>query len=375
MVGTAYTAGGRDRHVTLKSFVRKVHLYMAFVTGIPLALVGISGAGMAAADLWNGTTAVKPRAVQPTGSIRPLAELLDAAPAAYPPHSVVGVALPRRPDLAYDVVLRDGRRVFVDPYTATVVDSQYLTGTFRRAAYQLHATLMAGDTGKTIVGISTLVSMALAITGLYLWWPRGRWSQALTMKWNASWKRFNFDLHNTVGFYSSLVLLLLALSGAIIAYDEAAKTWLGGADKTGVTYRSTPIQGASRIPPAEALRIADAALPGAQTGWLSIPQNPRGVYSIFKRFPEDPSPGMSRVFIDQFSGAVLAVKNTREARMGQRILDLNFPIHTGQIFGVPGQVVALVVSLLLAGQLVTGLLIWWQRRTPRSARKAGVGTE
>jgi uncharacterized iron-regulated membrane protein len=171
-----------------------------------------------------------------------------------------------------------------------------------------------------------------------------------------------------VGFYSSLVLLLLALSGAVIAYDGAAMALFRGADKNGMSFRSTPVPGGRTIPPWEALRIAEEALPGASPGWLGIPPNPRAVYAIFLKFPEEPGPGTSRVYIDQFSGRVLLVKSTREAHLGQRILDLNFPIHTGQVLGRPGQLLAVLVSAYLALQLFTGLFIWWQRRTPRRAR-------
>jgi uncharacterized iron-regulated membrane protein len=35
-----------------------------------------------------------------------------------------------------------------------------------------------------------------------------------------SWRRFNFDLHHAVGFYSSLFLLILSLTGVMVAFDE-----------------------------------------------------------------------------------------------------------------------------------------------------------
>jgi uncharacterized iron-regulated membrane protein len=71
---------------------------------------------------------------------------------------------------------------------------------------------------------------------------------------------------------------------------------------------------------------------------------------------------MSRVHVDQYSGAVLAVKSTRTARAGQRLLDLNFPIHTGAILGTAGQLLAIIASAGFGMQLVTGVLVWWKRR-------------
>ena len=88
----------------------------------------------------------------------------------------------------------------------------------------------------------------------------------------------------------------------------------------------------------QAIAIAEHALPGALASNVGIPNGPKAVFRILKKFPEDRTPaGRSRVYVDQFSGKVLLVENTRTAPLGTRILNLKRSAHTGDIFGAPTQ--------------------------------------
>ena len=81
------------------------------------------------------------------------------------------------------------------------------------------------------------------------------------------------------------------------------------------------------------------------------------------KFSEDRTPAdRSRVYLDQFTGAVLLVENTRTAPLGTRILNLKRSAHTGDIFGARTQTLYFLVSLAIAVQAVTGVVIWWNAR-------------
>jgi uncharacterized iron-regulated membrane protein len=352
--------------VIRRGFVLKLHLWLALITGAPLTVVALSGSALGIADLVSGGGGVTPRHIEIEDRTRPLDEVLRAARDAYPDRPLAGVALPIDRATAYDVVQRDGRRIFVDPYRLRVMDSMYLTGTLRRRLYEAHATLLAGRIGRTIVGASTLIAMVLVLSGLWLWWPGvTRLRRGLVVKLGAPRRRLIYDLHNVVGFYSSVFLLLLAWSGVVIAYDTAGQllTRLDGDMPAMPPAKSASAPpGAEPITPGKALAIADVALPGAAARWISFPPSATGLYTVFKQFPEDRSPsGMSRVYIEQYSGVVRGVKSTRMAGAGQRLLDLNFPIHTGTILGGVGQLMAIIASACFGMQFVTGVLVWWKR--------------
>ena len=73
----------------------------------------------------------------------------------------------------------------------------------------------ASSVGKMIVGISTLLMVVILVSGLVIWWPRTRkaLNNRLKVSCRKGWRRFWYDSHVTLGFYSSLFLLAMALTG------------------------------------------------------------------------------------------------------------------------------------------------------------------
>jgi len=86
------------------------------------------------------------------------------------------------------------------------------------------------------------------------------------------------------------------------------------------------------------------------------------------RYPEDHTPGgRSRVFIDRYRGTILRATNTRTAEAGTRLMNLQRPLHTGDIFGGASRIVWFLAALILVSQAVTGIMMWWNGRAARAA--------
>jgi uncharacterized iron-regulated membrane protein len=87
------------------------------------------------------------------------------------------------------------------------------------------------------------------------------------------------------------------------------------------------------------------------------------------RFPEDHSSnGTSIAWVDQYSGKVLTVWNSRKAPLARKIENLNRVFHTGEFFGYPGKALAFVMSFALAIQTLTGFSLWRKHRAPAIAK-------
>lgn len=52
-----------------------------------------------------------------------------------------------------------------------------------------------------------------------------------------------------------------------------------------------------------------------------------------------------------------------------KLLKLNYDIHTGSIWGLPGKFLAFVSSLLIASFPVTGFLMWWRKKRKSLIKK------
>ena len=125
------------------------------------------------------------------------------------------------PQRTYQIILRGKyKTAFIDPYTAQVVGIDDGTGFFMqtmRLHRWLYDTYKRGEFswGKTLVGYSTLAMVVILITGLILWFPRKgqSWRNRFVIHVHHGWRRFWHDLHVVGGFYVSLVLLCMCLTG------------------------------------------------------------------------------------------------------------------------------------------------------------------
>lgn len=211
-----------------------------------------------------------------------------------------------------------------------------------RQIHLLHTRLFAGQIGEWTVGTITFLTLFMAIAGMVLWWPR----KIFTVMMSASGRRINFDLHNVFGFYASAVFFFIALTGMMIAFEQWTDPLFRRLDEVPVpalARESTVVPGAPSMSLGALTQAAEAALPGAFLRGITIPNGGKGVVTAMMKYPEDRTPGgRSRVALDQYSGQALTVLNTRALYC--------------------------ITCLMLAGQVVTGVFIWWKRPAPVASR-------
>lgn len=57
-----------------------------------------------------------------------------------------------------------------------------------------------------------------------------------------------------------------------------------------------------------------------------------------------------------------------EGTAGDIFLQLQFPLHSGEIAGLAGRIVICVTGILVAALSVTGVLVWARKRRARAAK-------
>jgi len=223
------------------------------------------------------------------------------------------------------------------------------------------------EASGVLMGCSAFVLVLSVASGLYLWWPLKR----SKVSGRRPKRLFYFDLHNSVGFFSSLFLLGLALSGSYMAFDAwtvPATYKLTGTRPLQEDPPSKPQDGKKPISLDYALEVARESLPQAIPLWIVLPQEPESSYLVKMRFSEDHSSnGTSVVWVDQYSGRVLTVWNSRNASLARKIENMNRVFHTGELLGYPGKTLACVMSLALAVQILTGFSLWRKTRSQETA--------
>jgi len=232
--------------------------------------------------------------------------------------------------------------------------------------YDVHRNLLAGETGNAVVGWLGFAMLVLLLSGVAVWWPRGSWRKALALKRGAPPIRTLRDWHKLVGLGSAIFLLLLSATGALLGLPPQ-KEWLLArlvAPVEPVPAPNSTRSSGRQVPVAMVLGAAQRALPGARLAWIDVPGPGDGTFRIRAQVPGDPTYRFpySYVFVDQYSGEVLAVHDARAGTAGNTASNWIRPLHDASVGGLGTRILGVVIGLMPLALFITGLLRWRLRR-------------
>ncbi len=235
--------------------------------------------------------------------------------------------------------------------------------------YELHMHLLAGELGRQVIGWSGIAMLVLLVTGIVTWWPRGSWRKALAFKRNAAPVRRLRDLHKLGGLWSGLLLFILVATGVFLALPDV-KTAVVAATVTTPDPLPKPRSSTSegeQIPVSVALAAAQRALPDARLAFIDVPGIGDKPFRMRVQVPGDPHARFpsSFVFVDQYSGRVLAVHDIRRGNAGTKVSAWFRTLHDGSVGGTAVRALTVLIGLAPTLLFVTGLLHWQRRRRAR----------
>lgn len=214
----------------MKKNFRKLHLWLGLPFGLILSLICFSGAMLLIEPEVTAWLQPERQQVPEVLEKRLPANVLVEKVAATIPDSVqvTGITLAADPTKYASVSLSQPRRasVSVNPYTGEVIGMNKRVPFFF-TMFRLHRWLLDSykpdsfSLGKLVVGISTLMFVLVLISGLVIWWPKTRQAlrNRLTIKTDKGRHRLFYDFHAAGGFYASLLLLVMALTGLTWSFD------------------------------------------------------------------------------------------------------------------------------------------------------------
>lgn len=244
--------------------------------------------------------------------------------------------------------------------------------------YDLHYTLLSGNTGKQIVGWAGVALLVSLVTGLVLWWPsRARLAAALRPQLRPGRVRLTYDLHVLSGIYGLVVLIVLAVTGAVLALPDIARPLVSAFSPLTPAYTAPGglVQaGAPALSLDAAADIARARFPQGEVRWIETPGKAGKPISVRLYQPGEPGRRFARnqVWIDPGTGTILAVRDIADDTAGDRFMDWMHPLHNGEALGLPGRLLALAGGLLPLLLFVTGWLRWRHKAAARKATETRI---
>jgi uncharacterized iron-regulated membrane protein len=243
-------------------------------------------------------------------------------------------------------------------------------------------------TTKAITGAANLAFLGLAMSGLYLWWPR-QWIltrvRAVTViDPRLAGKARDFNWHNSIGFWCAPVLIVLTLTATVISYPWASNLVYRitgsplpnqGGTAASAAPRSEWNARAQRTPRAEPaadsgnpadvdVLVARAAgvmptwgvmslrFPPRGNGPVSVTMSDAGYWNPFAR---------SQLTLDARTADMVRWEPYAATSRGQKLRGWMRFAHTGELGGLAGQIVAGLACVGGAFLVWTGLALALRR--------------
>lgn len=373
-----------------------LHLWLGLITGLVVFVVSITGCVYVFVDELKATFYKERLFVEPTGQpVKPLSEMLANAKQSLGPayrisrldihpasnRSWVFRALETDPDgIGHLGYYRYYYRIYVNPYSGEVIHVEDATTEFFQLILDAHMRLLLGQKiGHPIVSYSVLIFGFMLISGLILWWPK-KWTkkvllQGLKVKWKASFKRVNYDMHNVLGFYVLIPALALAITGLVFSFTWVDQSlyflFSGGQTKVARNIpKSAPQLKPSPVPLNCAL--VDVLQKHTSADMISIRfnENPEAPYDFQIRKVKSRTYHFEWSYYDRNSAQLLYSYGTDDLNTAEKVRAMNFDLHVGSFMGMPGKILAFLASLICASLPITGFFIWYNRKWGKRRRRA-----
>lgn len=215
----------RPQTVWPRRVLFQIHLWAGIALGLYVIVVCLSGSMAVFNSELYSAFLPQPKMVEIKGTRLSRDALQAAAQRAHPRATITRInvwADPREAAVVSLGVATYADQRFIDPYTGEDLGTARPLG-LRTVSFfsQLHMNLLMGYSGRLANGIGGFLVAILSITGMVIWWPGiRRWRQSLTVRRNTNLKRFNWDLHSAIGFWTFAIVFMWALTGAYLVFPK-----------------------------------------------------------------------------------------------------------------------------------------------------------
>jgi len=383
-----------------------LHRYLGLTTAVFLAIAGLTGSVIAfhtELDAW-----LNPNLFYAKGgeALSPSA-LVDRVEASDPRIRVAFVEVNPKPgrsatlfvepkdESEHELTPIGYNQVFADPATGEVLGHRRYGGCcLQREAiipflYNLHRRLtLPSHWGDWLMGGIAILWLIDCFVALMISIPRRvlnlrRWKTVLSVRGGGSAYRVTFDLHRASGLWLWVALGILAISSIYLN--------LGDAVVKPLVSLVSPLAPSPYERPAAAaddrskVRSFDQilGLSESQSEKLGRGYRVTGIYFDREKaiyvtdFDTDDAVklGSAWAAFDGATGALIGMQIPGQGSFGDIFLQLQLPLHSGRIGGLPGRIAICLLGILIAALSITGIAIWQRKSRARYRLKASRGAD
>lgn len=375
----------------LRKIIFWCHLPVGVIAGVVILIMCVTGVLLSyekQITAWADTRGYRSAPPTPETQHLPVETLITKARESRG-ETPTAVTMKSDPSAPAEIAFGRETTIFVNPYSGAILgEGSQKTRNFFRVVTDWHRWLGAkGDNrnvARAITGASNLGFLFLVASGFYLWWPRN-WN--LKAVRNVTWfrrglpaKARDFNWHNTIGFWSAVPLFIVVLSAVVISYTWAGNLVyriVGETPPAPRTNQPAPANASNKenTPQTDNLNSAWARAEQQVGDWRSISMQLPTAASAPLTFNIDRGNGgqpqkRAQLVLDRATNNVVRWEPFSTYTRGRQLRSILRFAHTGEVIGIPGQTIAMLVSAGGAVLVITGLalairrlLAWRAKRT------------
>lgn len=376
-----------------------IHLWIGLTLGGWFALIGLTGSVLTWRGELSGIELARQYPIEkpsvPRASIS-VTEAVAAMKKAHPdakPKELAAVTLPHSRMPFYTFSRGESRAksqtYAVDPYSGKVHPPVRMNQFFGAQIQQFHQRLFLGAKGFVTNGFLTAISIFLVLSGLWLWWPTKlkHLKAHLTLKRGVSLKRTLHDLHNILGIYLYVVLLVTTVTGAMLAFqrigneggvaafiaqekEERSATGPGGQTPGRTRKKELEKQEKKEITVEPAgqpintdslIQMGRALYPRYELRRIKLPLRPTQPLEMsFAKpygFEQDET-----LLLNPYTGQQVVVPPEQVEKRRSPARQWAHDLHLGEFGGLFSKLIYTLSGLTPLGLFVTGVLMWWRKK-------------
>lgn len=373
----------------MKNTLKRIHRWLGLATGLPVFVIAITGCLYAfQAEIQDLTQPYRFVQTEDKSPLLP-SKLREIALAQLPGKELHSIKYHRHGRAAEAIFYHYEPTyyyiLYLNPYSGEVLQLRNMEKGFFPFILRGHFYLwLPPAIGQPVVASITLLFIALLLSGLAVWLPKNARAIAQKMKFHwkdrSSWKRKNYDLHTLAGVYTLLIALVFALTGLVWGFSwfaDGLHKVLGGTKP--LEYQEPVASRCDRCAP-QAMDALYLRLIG-ESPWSSIevhpPAGPQSPVAISINSEAGTYWKTDYRYFDPQSLAELPTDNLygrlADAGTADKLLRMNYDLHTGAVWGLGGKIFMFLMSLLIASLPVTGFAYWYGRRVKKAWRPGRAG--
>src|SRR5450830_1203223 len=371
----------------------QVHWFIGITAGTVLMAIGVSGAVLSFREElldWINPGIVHV-ALQQTPALTPQ-QLIERLHVALPLERVVNLTVYSEPgtsariNFAPPPGVRRGEQRLVDPYSGALLAPLAGSGFFEFTERFHRWLLLPIEYGKPVAGTLSLCMLILALSGLYLRWPRRalNWRAWLRLDFGLSGRSLLWNLHSVIGTWALVMYVIFASTGMYWAFDwfKSGVNALAGEE---TPVRAPQSKDAKRDKPkgmgmnmekdkdksekSDKADKTESAPLDLTLAWNTFVRE-AGPYTLVNiRIAEKTTQPVQFNYLlpdashERARNRLNVLPQTGEIKLNERFADKNtggrfigaiYPLHMGTYWGLPGRIIMAVAALIMPLFGITG---------------------